>query len=259
MYYGAMTFQSEAIEALSKSGVLDGIIWAARSACARTLADYSEATGHDATWLGQTRYILFKDRLDRAFSLGKYYLSEGADEGAGKDFLFAELTVTDIESFPDVGAGRVKRADINNSPGWTDGAYPFLLQSFKPGRINSIGWAGISPTKERVASQEDPDKIYLFEAPADDNEEVITVPIGDPVLVVAHALDPITGEVELYVGLPSLERDRNAPWHWLHPLLGGPPDKLRVEMPRNGDQNKIKVVDDAPVKLRVQEQKFRNA
>ena len=86
-----MTEKTDLIAKLQAAEIFNGIRWAYASAVSRTLADYSEDAGHDSAWLGSTRYTLFRDRLDRVFSCGKYGLQSGEDSAAGLDLVRIEL------------------------------------------------------------------------------------------------------------------------------------------------------------------------
>jgi hypothetical protein len=89
-----MSYQDETLRELTALGVLDALRWAAASASARALSDYSEPAGYNATTLGTDRHHLLVDRIDRVFSLGKYFIPSGEDSGAGLDLVFIELTPT---------------------------------------------------------------------------------------------------------------------------------------------------------------------
>lgn len=71
-----MSGRDDLVSTLDRAGVLVGIRWAYLSAAGRVLEDYSEAAGHDATWVGVTRFTLFRDRLDRVFSCRRYAAAE---------------------------------------------------------------------------------------------------------------------------------------------------------------------------------------
>jgi hypothetical protein len=251
--YG-MTYQDDALRRLDESGVLDAIRWAAHSAGARTLADFSEAAGHDAAWLGTTRHVLFKDRLDRVLSLGKYYVPKGSDWAAGMDVVLAELTPGDIASMPVVPPGTVTRANIHGSPGWSTSEDHFLIQSFQPGKVDQIRWERKSETKQEVARQRSPDALTLFELPAQTLQvQTIDVAPNAPVLVVAHALNPTDGRSELYLGLPSSDHLQGRPWHWRCALHYRHPPGPGAQLPLPRHPTGPNDVADAPVRLRNQE------
>src|SRR6516165_5298979 len=115
-----MDEQHDVIAELGDAGVLAGVRWAYESATRRSLESYSELDGHDAAWLGNTRYTLFRDRLDRVFSCERYAVPDDEDE-ADPDVLHAELTGEDVASMPRIEPGRVIRADLYGSPGWAVG------------------------------------------------------------------------------------------------------------------------------------------
>src|SRR5215469_12782368 len=111
-----MSEQEQVIAELLAPGVLAGIRWAHASAARRSLESYSEADGHDAAWLGNTRFTLFRDRLDRVFGCERYALGPG-DE-LDLDVLYAELSEEDIEAMPKLAPGLVRRRGLRGSPGW---------------------------------------------------------------------------------------------------------------------------------------------
>jgi len=113
-----MNEHDEVIKGFEDAGVLDGIRWAYQSATSRVLADYSEAAGHDSTWVGTTRFVLFRDRLDRVFSCGRYSVGTDSVVEASLDLLHAELTFVDVSTMPQLPSGLVIRANLNGSPGW---------------------------------------------------------------------------------------------------------------------------------------------
>jgi hypothetical protein len=114
---------------LEAASVLAGVRWAYTSATALTLEDYSEAAGHDAAWLGNTRFTLFRDRLDRVFACGRYVLKPGSDATASLDLLRAELSDHDIATLPPLAPDLMCRSDLNGSPGWVWQGWRFLLTS----------------------------------------------------------------------------------------------------------------------------------
>jgi len=214
-----VTYRSETIQDLAGLGVLGALRWAASSATTRVLADYSEAAGYNATSLGMNRHVLLQDRLDRVFSLGKYYIPEGADASLGLDLVFAELSAYDIDSFPALLPGVAKRADIHGSPGWRIGQHHFLLQSFTPGGVDEIRWIQKSPTKQQIARQLNPDQEPLFEMPSDVIPPLVFDDIATPILVLAHSLNPYTSTAEWFLGLPrTADYEDDGPWYWLYDL-----------------------------------------
>src|SRR5690606_2619147 len=107
-----MSERDDLVSALDRAGVLAGIRWAFLSAADRVMEDYSEAAGHDATWVGVTRFTLFRDRLDRVFSCRRYAVAEGTDGQTSLDLLHAELTERDIATLPALDPELVGRADL---------------------------------------------------------------------------------------------------------------------------------------------------
>lgn len=91
--------------------------------------DYSEAAGHDAAWLRNTRFTPFHDRLDRVFACGRYVLKPGSDATASLDLLRAELSKRDISTMPQLAPDLLHRSDLNGSPGWAYQKGRFLLAS----------------------------------------------------------------------------------------------------------------------------------
>lgn len=248
-----MSGQREVITRLQDEGVLDSIRWAQDSAISRSLDDYSEDAGHDAAWLGQTLFVLFRDRLDRVFSCGRYALQAGADEGAGLDLVRIELTKKDIDGRPDLSPDLVRRINRNGSPGWALGDIQFLLSSCEFGKIAKLPWPRKSPTKQQVAMKAPlptdlPPGLFDIEEPlgvknlADPNAEL------DP-FIVAHSLDPVSQRRELVFGRSRFNRGGGDAWYWYENLLTLPPNQggRRLDAPTpSGPDN----VPDAPVKLR---------
>lgn len=223
-----MTEKNDLIARLNDAGVLDGVRWAYASAVSRTLSDYSEDAGHDAAWLGSTRFVLFRDRLDRVFSCGKYALQSGADASAGLDLVRVELTDKDVETMPTVDPSLVRRADLNHSPGWQVGDLRFLLASCAFGKIHSLPWPQKSTTKQTVAMQPNPEPVpTLFDELAEDEVGGLVALDDDSLdletFVVAHTLDPLGQKRELVFGRPQLNHGGGDAWHWYENLLAGPP------------------------------------
>lgn len=199
------------------------MLWAKRSSDGRTLADYSEEAGHDGQWLGTTRYVLLKDRLNRVFTLGEYALPEGSDPALGADVVLTGLSENDQRTMPTIEQGVVKRANLRGSPGWSTGKYHFLIQSFSPGGIDEIRWQSHSETKQAIAARPNPDEPQLFALDASsDSTPPVEVPHDSPVLILAHSLNPLTGAAELYLGLPCLDPAKGVSWHWRIPLHNEP-------------------------------------
>ncbi|KPM56408.1 hypothetical protein ACG83_00075 [Frankia sp. R43] len=227
-----MSEQQDVIEELEAAGVLNGLRWAYRSAVARSLNDYSEGAGHNAAWLGTTRFTLFQNRLDRVFTCERYSISTSseADPNAALDQLFEELTKQDIRTMPRLDPGLVHRADLNTSPGWAHTGRRFLLAACKPGKIDRLPWPQRSPTKQSVARQRNPEPAPTLFDGFDDEEEIdglvalnTAEELDLPTFVVAHTLDPLTGVPELVYGRPRLNAGGGKGWHWYEHLLGVPP------------------------------------
>ena len=248
-----MNEQVDVISRIQAGGILDGIHWAYTSAVSRTLADYSEDAGYDAAWLGNTRFTLFRDRLDRVFSFGKYALQVDADSTDGLDLVHVELTERDIETMPTISPGQVRRADLNHSPGWRFEDQRFLLASCKFGKVEVLPWPQKSPTKQQVAKQTNLDpQPTLFDLFAGDELTGINSPVNETLdvetFVVAHTLDAVSQKRELVIGRPRLNDGGGDAWHWSENLLTGP-------LPPDGQQDVPKPTGpdsapDAPVRLR---------
>lgn len=69
-----MSEQQDVIGDLEAAGVLSGVSWAYRVATSRTLEIFSEADGRNAALLGNLRFTLFRNRLDRVFACDRYEL-----------------------------------------------------------------------------------------------------------------------------------------------------------------------------------------
>lgn len=253
-----MSERERILGGLGGTDVLRGIRWAYESAARRTREDYDEPTGHDATWVGISRWKLFCDRLDRAFSCGKYATKEDSPEGVGLDVLFATLTKDEQATFPHIPPGTVFRDDVLGSPGWSNGDVRWLLASAKPGGVDNIKWSRRSPLKQRAAKQPDPDndQLSIFDELFDDAS---TTEMQDALkhaqdfdrttLVVTHAHDIDTDARELYIGLPSMENHDKA-WAWKANLLTIPPSDPGRQRPPVVEPDGPSTVPDAPVRLR---------
>jgi hypothetical protein len=252
-----VTEQQDVIAELGDAGVLAGMRWAYLSATTRALETYSEADGHDAAWLGNTRYTLFRDRLDRVFACERYAVRSGNDD-ADLDLLYDQLSKRDIDTMPRLDAGLVCRADLNGSPGWAHGERRFLLASSVFGKIDRLPWPQKSPTKQRVARQRNPEPSQpsLF-------EDLVLEEVGGleamaaagqeldlKTYVVAHSLDPLSQQVELVFGRPQLNSGGGQAWNWRQNLLNAPPaggGRRTDNTPLPSGPN---TVPDAPVRLR---------
>ena len=259
-----MSDRDAVISRLESQGVLLPIRWAFLSATERVASDYSEAAGHDATWIGVSRFTLFRDRLDRVFSCGRYAVQQGGDGRASLDLLHAELSPRDIESFPVLKAGTVRRSNLNGSPGWATDESRFLLASAPLRGFDELPWLSKSPTKQLIASQPDPDpdQASLFDDIADDERGGITELLAAQALaldtlVVAHAQDIERGERRLVIGRPRLNEGGGSAWHWTHNLLETPPPgrgRLPIPEPQTASPSPVP---DAPVRLRRQVAQIR--
>lgn len=252
----AVTEQQDVIAEFGGAGVLGGARWAYVSATTRALETYSEDDGHDAAWLGNTRFTLFRNRLDRVFACERYAVSSG-DADADLDLLYAELSDQDIDSMPRLDPGLVRRSNLNGSPGWAYGQRRFLLASSEFGKLDELPWPQKSPTKQRVARQHNPspsqpslfdglalEEIAGLEAiEAEEDLDLATFVIG-------HSLDSLSGQVELAFGRPRLNSGGGQAWHWRQDLLGTPPaggTRRTDGAPLPAGPNSVP---DAPVRLR---------
>jgi hypothetical protein len=252
-----MTEQQEVVADFGAAGVLGGIRWAYLSATARVLDDYSEAAGHDATWVGITRFTLFRDRLDRVFACGRYAVPEGDDASISLDILRAELTERDIASMPPLATDLVTRADLNGSPGWAWQKWRWLLASCAFGKIDELPWSQKSPTKQRVALQPnpDPDPTLFDELAADEVGGLEALfaqaqPLDRDTLVVAHSQDVDHDGRELVIGRAQLNFGGGEAWHWYQDLLETPSAEGGRATGNVPPQPGPKSVPDAPVRLR---------
>ncbi|MDI9960425.1 hypothetical protein ACQ7DA_13305 [Zafaria sp. J156] len=252
-----MSERDDLVGALDRAGVLAGIRWAFLSAADRVLEDYSEAAGHDATWVGVTRFTLFRDRLDRVFSCRRYAVAEGTDGQTSLDLLHAELTERDITTLPALDPELVGRADLSGSPGWSHEGTRWLLASSAFGKLDEVPWPQKSTTKQRVAQQptDEPDPPTLFDHfTSDEQAGLATLMAGSKLdlhtLVVGHSLDAERGGRELVIGQPRLNSGGGSAWYWKHDLLQTPPadgGRLRPSAPMPVSPD---TTPDAPVKLR---------
>jgi hypothetical protein len=255
-----VTEQLRMMAALAEGRVLDAIRWAFMSAVRRTAADYDEDTGHDALWVGVNRYVLFRDRLDRVFSLGRYVVADDAEANAGLDVVTGGLTDEDIRTMPQIAPGLVTRSDVKGSPGWQFGGIRWLLSSAPIGEVNGIDWSRKSPVKQRAASQPDPDAklVTLLHLALDDEVAAELLKRSDensemdiPTLIVAHAQDVDTDRQQLILGLPSHASETGDSWAWRQNLLGGRPPEGGVPVgPPAVSPDDSGDVADAPVRLR---------
>jgi len=246
--------QGDIVKRFEDSGLMGALAWAYSTAVTRTLNDYSEDAGYDAAWLGNTRFTLFRDRLDRVTSCGRYALQAGADAGEGIDMVHTELSEREIETMPLLPPDLVRRSDLNHSPGWRLGDLRFLLASSVFGKIHTLPWPQKSPTKQRVAKQPNPDPDpTLFDGLADDEVAGLLELADDTLdlttLVSAHSLDAVSQRRELVLGLPRLNGGGGEAWHWYVDVLAGPSPSgsQRPEAPAPAAPDEVP---DAAVRLR---------
>lgn len=206
--------------------------WAYLSATGRALEIYSEPDGHDHALLGNIRFTYFRDRLDRVFACEHYSVRPGQD-AADLDLLYAELSTSDIEGMPHVAPDLVRRSNLNGSPGWALGNWRFLLAAFDFGKLHELPWPQRSPTKQQVAGQRAPElpQPSLFEDFAPEEIGGLRAAVSAEhgldltTFVVAHSLDPLSGQTELVLGRPRLNSGGGEAWHWCQDLLpAAPPD-----------------------------------
>jgi hypothetical protein len=255
----AVKEQREVIAELGDAGVLAGVRWAYVSATTRSLEQYSEADGHDAAWLGNTRFTLFRDRLDRVFACERYAVHSGNDD-ADLDVLYDQLSGRDIASMPHLDSGLVRRANLNGSPGWAHGERRFLLASCDHGKLDTLPWPRKSPTKQRVAGQRNPEppQPSLF-----DDEEIgglefllaAQQELDLTTFVVGHTLDPLSQQMELVLGRPRLNTGGGQAWHWYQDLLVVPPATGGRRLDDTPLPTGPNTAPDAPVRLRPAEER----
>lgn len=226
VYSVDMSEQEDVVGELADLGVLAAVRWAFQAACARTLHDFDEADGHDAAWFGTTRHTLLRDRLDRVFHCRRYAAQEGR-EGDNLDLVFERLTQDEVDALPALDPMLVARADLQGSPGWSTGAYRFLLASTLYGEVETLPWPRKSETKQMVAAQHGPeDQPSLFDELADDEigslralQVTAEAEFDRKTFVVAHSLDQISGDRELVIGRPFLNLGGGSAWRWRENLL----------------------------------------
>ncbi|MGV9834308.1 hypothetical protein ACWDUL_08945 [Nocardia niigatensis] len=226
-----MSEQQEIISELGEAGVLDGIRWAYRSATAQVLETRAEDNAYEeASFVGNARHALFKDRLDRVFACGRYVSTSG-DGHADLDLLFAQLSQTDYQTMPRLDPDLVDRRNMNGSPGWVHQGRRFLLASADFGKLDELPWPRKSPTKQRVASQRDPDphQPSLFEGDANEELSLLEAAIAAEfdldmtTFVVGHSLDALSGKSELVFGRSIFNAGGGKAWRWHEDLLTIPP------------------------------------
>jgi hypothetical protein len=253
-----MSEHHDVIENLITSGVLGAFKWAYESAVFRTLADHSEAAGHNATTLGVTRHALFTDRLDRVFSCGRYSVGDEFDATSNLDVLLAELSEVDAVSLPQLDPHLVERSDLHGSPGWVFNGRRFLIAACQFGQLETLPWARKSPTKQLAALQGNPDAIQdsLFVGSIDDEIfALLASGIGASKLdletfIVAHTLDGISGQRELALGRAKLNFSGGRAWHWREDVLTSSIQDSSADVVNPDSVSDKDVVEDAPVRLR---------
>lgn len=255
-----MTEQQDVIDELGEAGVLPAIRWAYMSATARLLTtSIDDAAFHDRGWIGYTRFKLFEDRLDRVFACERYSVG-GGDRDAALDLLYSLLPKGEVDSMPRLEPGLVTRNNLNLSPGWVHGNKRFLLASAEYGKLRELPWSQKSPTKQKVASQIDPDPAQgsLFDEATDAELRSLEtlLRVGEELdmttFVVGHSLDPLGGNIELGFGRPRLNSGGGQAWLWLENLLTLPPVTGGQHVDTSPQPTPDDVEPDAPVRLRRQ-------
>jgi hypothetical protein len=253
-----MTEQERVLENLRKRGVLDGIAWAHGSAYRQVRQDYNPAGGHNQAWIGYNAHIYLLDRLDRIFQCGGYAIPPGADS-LGRDVLADGIADRDFQSRPLLPPGTVIRRDLNGSPGWLASGWRWLLASYEFGQVSKIRWSERSETKQLVARQphgeEDGGLFPLSALPGlppweglpDEERELRRT------LVLAHAMDPITAEFELFLGRIRWNIDGGDAWAWRIDLTAQSPslgDRSVAHRPVHAFVSSGDNVEDAEVRVR---------
>jgi hypothetical protein len=244
--------QQEVIADLRAAGVLAAIRWAYGSATRRSLEMYCEADGLDQAWLGNTRFTLFRDRLDRVFACHRYTVY-AADGTRDTDILHGELSEYDVHTMPAIPPGTVRRADLRGSAGWACRQRRFLIASAEYGRIDALPWQEKSYTKQLVALQRSPDhrQPSLFEELDESEDPDGAAEAGEPLatFVIAHTLDSKSASFELSFGRPLLNPGGPA-WYWREDLLAEPLPGVRPAADSAPAVIAETRVPDAPVRLR---------
>ncbi|MFM9378073.1 hypothetical protein [Gordonia sp. VNK21] len=251
-----MTAETDAINSLRASGLIDVLTWAAPVAFMATDELYDEDQGHGQGFVGYVNFTHYKDLVDRATSNGRFKLGDGLD-GLGEDVLKRGITPGAFGSMPRLPAGAVVRRDFEQSPGWAIEGYRVLLQSYPFGKIDKIKWGQRSDAKKHVA-----DQLFLEDGSLFTKEELgLEVIPGIPnddfdgvTLIAAHAFNPTTKQFELYLGQsknPAYADD--SCWHWKILLLaggtpaGGPGLPAAPTMPSRGASPDV---EDVPVRIK---------
>ncbi|MDQ7809395.1 hypothetical protein Q5425_37205 [Amycolatopsis sp. A133] len=221
-----MSDEDDVLTALRRRSVLDGIAWAHRSAYGQLREDYNPAGGHKQSWIGFNAHVYLIDRLDRVFQCSDFAVPPGQDS-VGRDVLAEGIADRDSRTMPLLPAGTVVRRDLNGSPGWSVAGWRWLLASYEFGQVAKIAWTERSETKQLVAKQphaeEDGGLFPLSSLPG-------LPPLGElpdkqrelrRTLVLAHAMDPTTAEVELFFGRIRWNLDHGDAWVWRTGLTAG--------------------------------------
>ncbi|SDD50193.1 hypothetical protein [Actinokineospora iranica] len=217
-----MDERDQVLGKLGDLGALGGVRWAHASAYGQLWQDYEPDGGHDQAWVGFTAHKFLINRQDRVFQCGEYTAPEG-EPSVGRDVLAKGIADRDFRTMPWLAPGIVVRHDLNASPGWVAGGWRWLMASYKFGHIDKIRWQDRSETKGVVARQpHSADDGGLFGV-----AELFGLPESADglrgTLVLAHAMDPDTGEVELFLGRSRWNAGGGVPWVWRENLLALPP------------------------------------
>lgn len=230
-----MSERDDVLRTLSDAGIVRAIRWAFLSAAAGVAEDYRPGKGYDEGWCGYSRHTLLRDRLNRVFSLGTYYLPAGADARDNIDVVFEEIPESERTQFPFVAPGLVEGADLNGSPGWTYNDLRLLIASIPHDDIDDIAWQSRSATKQLVAGQPDPDRdldtlLHRLAASGDRAAQELLAEyeaaqqLDMPTYFIGHGHDLVGGgRQRLLLGRPQLHA--GAPWAWTHDLLTTPPPR----------------------------------
>jgi hypothetical protein len=256
-----MDEQESVLRAFEDAGVLRALEWANRSSYGEVWRDFNPEGGHDQGWAGYTAHKYLVNRLDRVFSCGDFAvdldLEDGDPNSVGRDLLALGISDRDFSTMPEIPAGTVTRADLNGSPGWMLDGWRWILASHSYGRIHKIRWPAKSYTKGKVAQQpyadvEDGLFGYDLLGMLPPIEELV-----DPerllrqTLVLGHAMDLTTGDIELHLGRSRWNHDRGDAWDWVKSLLNnGSGEGSRGMAPRPAGPTGPQQVPDAPVRLR---------
>ena len=210
---------------LTDAGVLAAIRWAHRSSHEQLWRDFDPDSGLDQQWVGLTAHKYLINRQDRVFQCKGYAVPPG-DGDVGRDVLARGMHEDDFRRMPRLRPGLVERCDLNLSPGWRFGDWRWLMASSEYGRVDDIVWSHRSETKDRVARQPNlDDEIGLFLLrellpPAESLTEEQRLLRNT--LVLAHTMDPDTGDTELYLGRARSNDDHGPAWAWKVDLLALP-------------------------------------